>query len=108
MLDQRHLAVVVAEEHAANLRHRDVRLVDQQQKVFGKVTVKRIGRRAGRTAAQGLAVVLDARTVADFLHHLEVESRAGVQAMGLQQLAVQPQPLQPLVQFPLDLVDRPP
>ena len=31
VLDQRHFAVVVADVHAADLRHRNVRLVDEEQ-----------------------------------------------------------------------------
>ena len=90
MLHQRHLAVVVAEVHAADLRHRDVRLVDEQQEIVGKEAEQRVGRRARRPPAQRPAVVLDARAVAHLLHHLDVEARARAQAMGLQQLALRP------------------
>ncbi len=43
VLDQRRLAAVVAGEHAAHLRHRDVRLVDEQQVIVGKEIEQRVG-----------------------------------------------------------------
>ena len=69
MLHQGDLAVVVARVHPADLRHRDVRLVDEEQIVLGKEAEERVGRASRRAAAQRPAVVLDARTVADLLHH---------------------------------------
>ena len=52
------------------------------------------------------AVVLDARAVADLLHHLDVEPRPGAEPLGLQQLALLAELLEPLVQLLADLVDR--
>ena len=106
VLDQRHLAVVVAGVHPADLRHGDVRLVDEQQEVVGKEAEQRVGRRARRPAGKRPAVVLDARAVAHLLQHLDVEPRAGAQPLGLQQLALVLELLQPLVQLLADLVDR--
>ena len=53
VLDQRLLAREVAEEHAAHLRHGDVRLVDEQQPVVREVVEQRPGRRAGVAARAG-------------------------------------------------------
>ena len=105
VLDQRHLAVVVAGVHAADLRHRDVRLVDEQQEIVGEEAEQRVGRRAGRAAGKRPAVVLDARTIAHLLQHLDVEPRAGAEPLGLEQLALVLELFEPLVQLLLDLVD---
>ena len=88
VLDQRHLAVVVAEVHAADLRHRDVRLVDEQQKSSGKKLNSVSGGEPGGRPRKRPAVVLDARTIAHLLQHLDVEPRAGAEPLGLQQLAL--------------------
>ena len=55
VLDERRLAAVVAGEHGPHLRHRDVRLVDEQQEVLGEEVVQRVaasrpavGRESGR------------------------------------------------------------
>ena len=69
---------------------RDVRFVDEQQKIVGKEAEQRVGRRARRAARKRPAVVLDARTVAHLLQHLDVEPRAGAEPLGLQQLALRP------------------
>ena len=52
------------------------------------------------------AVVLDARTIADFLKHLDVEPRSRAEAMGLQQLALVLEQFEPLFQFLLDVGHR--
>ena len=99
---QRDLAVSIAKIHAANLRHRDVRFVDQKQVIVGKIAEKSIRGRTGRTAAQWLAIVLNAGAIADFLHHLQVESRAGVEAMGFDQFAGQAKLFETHLQFFFD------
>ena len=107
VLDQRHLAIVVAEVHAADLGHRDVRLVDEQQVVVGKEAHQRVGGRVGLAARERPAVVLDARTIADLLQHLDVEPRSGAEAMGFEQLSLVFEKFEPLFQLLLDFVDGP-
>jgi hypothetical protein len=52
VLDQRLLARAIAAEHAADLRDRDVALVDDQQPVVREVLDERGRRLAGRAARQ--------------------------------------------------------
>ena len=52
VLDERQLAAMVAGEHPPDLRHRDVRLVDDQQEVWGEEVEQRVGRLAGLAARQ--------------------------------------------------------
>ena len=105
VFDERYLAVVVAKIHSADLRNADVRFIDDQQIVLGKEAEERIGRRSGRPATQRAAVVLDARAVAHFLHHLDVESRAGAEPMGFEQFSLGFELGEPFVEFAFDLVD---
>ena len=53
-------------------------------------------------AGEVARVVLDALAVADLGEHFKVEARALLQALGLDQLAVTHQLLEPLGQFQLD------
>ena len=107
MFDQGNFAIVVAEIHAADLRHADVRLVDEEQKIVGEEAKERVGRRVGRAARKRPAVVLDPRTVAYFFEHFDVESRAGAEALGLEQFALGLELVEPLFQFPFDLGHSP-
>ena len=60
-LGQRALALIVALVHAADLRHGDVALVDEQDRVLGDVLEQGRRRLAGRPAGQVARIVLDAR-----------------------------------------------
>ena len=73
--------------HAADLRHRLVALVDDDERVVRQVIEQRRRRLARRAAGQVPRVVLDAVAVADLTDHLEVEHRPLVQPLRLQQLA---------------------
>ena len=106
VLDQRALAAEVAGEHAPDLRHADVRLVQEQQAVGREEVEQRVGRLARLAARQRAAVVLDPRTVADLQQHLNVIARAGGEALGLQQLALLLHRLEAFLQFLLDRLDR--
>ena len=86
-LGQRALALEVALVHAADLRHRDVALVDEQDGVLGDVLEQGRRRLAGRAAGQVARVVLDARAGARGHDHLEVGDRALLDPLGLEQLA---------------------
>ena len=88
VLDERALARRVALVHRADLRHRDVRLVDDDQEVVGEVVEQAVRRLARRAAVDVPRVVLDAVAEADLLHHLEVERGAHAQPLRLEQLAL--------------------
>ena len=85
---QGRLAPVVAAEHAADLRHGDVALVDEHQGVVGEVFEEGRRRLAGLAAGEVARVVLDAGAGAGRLHHLHVEDGALLEPLGLQQPAV--------------------
>ena len=86
MLDQGDLARAVALVHAADLRHGDVRLVDDAEHVLGEVVDEGVGRLARGTPVEVARVVLDAVAVAHGLEHLEVVARALLESLGLEQL----------------------
>ena len=86
--DQHFLARAIAVIHAADLRHRLVALVDDDQRVGRQVVEQRRRRLARRAAGQVPRVVLDAVAVADLLDHLEVEHRPLVQPLRLEDLAL--------------------
>ena len=107
VVDQRALARHVAFEHRPDLWHRDVRLVDDQEEVLGEVVQQGVGRGARPTAVDVSAVVLDAGARPDLAHHLDVVRRAHPQPLGLEQLALALELLQPLLELGLDRADRP-
>ena len=102
MLDQHFLPRAVAVEHRPHLRDRHVRLVDDQQEIVAEVVDERVGLVARPSAVEVARVVLDARAVAHFKHHLDVVPRAGGQTLGLQQLAGVLEFDDPHVQLALD------
>src|SRR5207302_6182478 len=73
VLDKRGLARTVAAEHAPDLWHRDVRLVDENQRVLGEEVHQRVRCLAALTAGQVSCVVLDPSAAPGLAHHLEVE-----------------------------------
>ncbi len=87
MLDEHRFARAVARIHAADLRDRGVRLVDDEEEVLRQKVHQRVRPRAGRASAQVAGVVLDAVAEAHLLHHLEVELGAHLDALGLDELA---------------------
>ena len=105
VLDQRLLARAVAAVHRLELRQGDVALVDHQQGIPRQV-VEQAGRRlAGLAARQVARVVLDARAVAELRDHLEVEQRALLEALRLEQLVRGAKLGQARAKLHLDLVD---
>ena len=81
-------------------------LVDHEQRVARQV-VEQAGRRlAGLAARQVARVVLDAGAVAELGDHLEVEQRALLEPLRLDQLVRGAQFREPPAQLHLDLVDR--
>ena len=83
---QGDLAGAVALVHAADLRHRDVGLVDDAEEVLREVVDEGVGRLARRAAVQMPRVVLDAGAKSHGLQHLQVVVHAHLQALGLQEL----------------------
>ena len=86
VLDQRFLARAVAAVHAPELRHGDVALVDEQERVGRKVVEQGRRRLAGAAAREEARVVLDPLAVADLGHHLQVEPGALLQTLRLDEL----------------------
>ena len=105
VLGEGGLAPVVAAEHAADLRHRDVALVDEHQRVVGEILEQRRRRLAGIAARKIARVVLDAGAGAGRLHHLHVEDGALLQALRLQQAAGVVKLLKALLQLLLHRLD---
>ena len=103
---QRLLPGHVPEVHPSDLRHRHVRLVDEEEEVVGEVVQQRPRRAAWRAGAEVPRVVLDARAVAHLLQHLQIVPAAGLQPGRLQHLALLSQPGQPLRQLLLDRFAR--
>ena len=102
VLDERELARPVAVEHAADLRQRHVRLVDDHQEVGREVVEEAGGPLAGAPPGEVARVVLDARAGADLEHHLDVEVGARLEPLRLEQLPRPPQLGQPLRQLRAD------
>ncbi len=103
--DQHFLARPVAVIHAADLRHRLVALVHDQERVLGQVVQQRRRRLARRAPGQVPRVVLDAMAVANLVDHLEVEHRPLVDTLGLEQLPFGLEGRPVLDQFRLDGLD---
>ena len=92
----------VAPEHPPELGDGDVGLVDDHQGLPGQVIQEGRGGLPRGPAREVPGIVLDAVAVAQLLHHLQVEAGALLQALGLQQFAVFPEPVQPRAQLRLD------
>ena len=102
VVDEGALAGGVALVHRADLRHGDVRLVDDEQEVLGEVVEQAVGGRAGRAAVDVHRVVLDAGAGADLAHHLDVVGGAHPQPLGLEQLALLLEQRELLLELVLD------
>ena len=86
MLDERLLARPVALVLAVELRHRHVRLVEDDDVVVGEVVEQRVGHRARRTTVEVARVVLDAGARTDLAQHLEVVRGAHAQSLRFEEL----------------------
>ena len=106
VVDERQLARAVAVEHSADLRQRDVRLVDDHEEILGEVVEQAGGPLAGLASGEVARVVLDARARADLEHHLDVEIGARLEALRLEQLPRVAQLRQPLGKLGADQLDR--
>ena len=78
-------------------------LVYEQQEILREVIQQGKRRGAGRSAGQDAGIVLDSRAYADLLEHLHIVMGALLYALGLQQLALTAEVLQPLLELALQL-----
>ena len=105
VLHQGGLSGPVPVVHGPHLGQGGVALVDEQHKVLGEVVQQSVGRRTHRPALDHPGVVLDARAVAQLLHHLHVVHGALLDALGLHQLVLAVEVGHPLLQLLVDLLD---
>ena len=101
VLDERVLARAVALVHAAELRDRLVRLVDEADEVVREVVDQRAAASL-RAPVEDARVVLDPRAEAHLLQHLHVVLGALAQPVRLELLALELELLAALVQFVSD------
>ena len=102
VLDERLLARAVAVVHAADLRDGHVALVDDHQRV-GRQIFDQHRRRLARPAPGEMPrVVLDAVAVAELAEHLEVEQRALLETLRLEQTVTRLEEGQALAELFLD------
>ena len=88
--------------------HGDVALVEDDEEVLREVVEQRVRRLARGATVEVARVVLDPRARPDLAHHLEVVRGAHAEALRLEQLAAVLEPLEPVDQLDLDVLDRPP
>ncbi len=106
MVDEGALAGGIPLVHCAYLRHGDVRLVDHEQEVVGEEVEQRVGRLPRLATVEVPRIVLDARTEAQLLQHLEIEGGAHPQALGLEQLLLGLEFFQTRCELVFDRADR--
>ncbi len=105
VVDEVLLARAVALVHAAGLRNRHVRLVDEHQRARRQV-IDQCRRRLARLATGQMArVVLDPLAKADLGHHLEVEARPLLDPLRFDQFHLAHEEFLLRSQFDLDLFD---
>jgi hypothetical protein len=106
VVDERLLPGAVALVHPAELRHRLVRLVDEDHHVLREVVEQRERVRPRSAALEDPRVVLDPGAEPELLHHLEVVLGSLPQPVRLEHLPLALEHLQPLVELVADLDDR--
>ena len=106
VVDERLLARAVALVHAADLRHRLVRLVDEHDEVVREVVDERERVRARLAALEDPRVVLDPAREAELPHHLEVVFGALPDAMRLEHAPFGLEPGDLLLELGANLVER--
>ncbi len=104
VVDEGLLPRAVALVHAADLRHRLVRLVDEDDVVGREVVEQRVRRGARRPAVEDPRVVLDPVAEAELAHHLEVVLGALPDPVRLQQPVLRLEEGHLLLELVLDLV----
>jgi hypothetical protein len=106
VVDEVALAGHVAFVHAADLRHRHVRLVHDDEVVLGEVVEQAVRRRPVGATVHVHRVVLDAGARADLPHHLDVVRRAHPQPLCLEELALALERSELVLELELDAPDR--
>ena len=99
-------APIVAAEHAADLRHGDVALIDEDERIVGQIFEQGRRRLAGLAPGEIARIVLDAGAGAGRLDHLEVEQGALLQPLRLEQASGADELVEPLLQLLLDAAHR--
>ncbi len=99
VLDERLLARAIALVHTADLRHRLVRLVHEDEEVVREVVEQRERVSSRRAALEDARVVLDPVAEAELLHHLEVVLGALPQPVRLEHLVLRFELLDPLLEL---------
>ena len=84
---ERRLAAEVAAIHAADLRDGDVALVGEDERVVGQIFEQGRRRLAGLAAGEIARIILDAGAGAGRLQHFEIEQRALLEPLRLEQAA---------------------
>src|SRR3954470_14020403 len=105
VFDEIFLARAVALVHAAELRDRDMTLVDDHQRVGREIVDERRRRLARQTAGEVARVVLDALAEAKLGEHFQIESRALLDPLRLHQAPGVLEELDALAQLRLDRLD---
>ena len=98
---ERRLAPKIAAIHAAELRHGDVALVDEDQRIVGHIFEQGRRRLAGFSPGEIARIVLDAGAGAGRLHHFQIVQRALLEPLRFEQAARGMELVQPLAQFEL-------
>src|SRR5215208_4266567 len=106
VLDQVLLARAVAAIHPADLRDGYVAFIDDHQRMARQIVDQRRRRLPFPASRQVPRVILDASTEAKLGQHLEIEARALLDALRLEQLTLRLKGLDTLSQLGLDLFDR--
>src|SRR6184192_1600577 len=91
VVHERLLAGAVSFEHPAELGQRLVRLVDDAEVIIGEVVEQARGALAHRATREVPRIVLDAGAAAHLEQHVDVEVGAGLEALGFEQLVLNPQ-----------------
>ena len=81
-------------------------LVDEHQRVVGQIFEQGRRRLAGLAAGEIARIILDAGAGAGRLHHLQIEQRALLEPLRLEQAAGAVQLVEPLLQLLLDAAHR--
>jgi hypothetical protein len=105
VLDERAFAAHISLVHPPELRHADMRLVDDYQDVVGKVVDQGRGSAARGTALDVAGVVLDPVAESDLPEHLEVVFGTHAKPLGLQKLALLLQHAELLGELLFDCLD---
>ena len=103
---ERRLAPIVALIHRADLRHGDMALVGEHQRVVGQIFEQGRRRLARPAPGQIARIILDAGAGAGRLEHFEIESGALLQPLRLEQAPAGVELIEADLQLLLDRLDR--